>query len=322
MKNLYLVIGPSGCGKTTIVNALREKYGYQVVQSCTTRPRRYPEEGGYHFVSPEEFAKLGKVYAYTQHDGYEYGVSGDELKLGDLFVLNPAGVVSLKEEFQGVKGISVIGLTAPNEVCYARMKHRGDSAEKIQARLELDADLFRNVASLVDVHVDTRGSVEEVCEFIHEWIAFHEKEVSLDVNPEWEALEDKYPEPREEMPDERAREFVNDCFALYEQEGFADRFWSPYGDYKERFGEPFTVVERCTEENCHLDVLPLWNIRFEDGTVIGAYPEEIVPSEMKENGCPYFDVSLEQKVVDASHEAELREGKTDNGKRLAEPELC
>jgi hypothetical protein len=30
----------------------------------------------------------------------------------------------------------------------------------------------------------------------------------------------------------------------------------------------------------------MWNIKFSDGTVIGAYPEEIIPGEMKENGCP------------------------------------
>ena len=29
----------------------------------------------------------------------------------------------------------------------------------------------------------------------------------------------------------------------------------------------------------------MWNIKFSDGIIIGAYPEEIIPSEMKENGC-------------------------------------
>ena len=34
-----------------------------------------------------------------------------------------------------------------------------------------------------------------------------------------------------------------------------------------------------------LSSLPMWNIKFSDGVTIGAYPEEIIPSEMKENGC-------------------------------------
>ena len=30
----------------------------------------------------------------------------------------------------------------------------------------------------------------------------------------------------------------------------------------------------------------MWNIRVEDGFVASAYPDEIVPSEMRDNGCP------------------------------------
>ena len=118
----------------------------------------------------------------------------------------------------------------------------------------------------------------------------------------WEDMRKKYPESREEMTVDREREFVNACFELYEKEGFSEKFWSPFGDHKDRFGASFEIIGRCTKENCHIDVLPMWNIRFEDGTVIGAYPEEIVPSEMKENGCPYFkEPSLAQKAKDASH---------------------
>lgn len=30
----------------------------------------------------------------------------------------------------------------------------------------------------------------------------------------------------------------------------------------------------------------MWNIRFGDGVVLAAYPEEIIPSKMRDNGCP------------------------------------
>lgn len=101
----------------------------------------------------------------------------------------------------------------------------------------------------------------------------------------WEEMKIKYPEYREDMSDERERQFVNDCFDCYEAEGFAKKFWSPFSDYKEREGQNFEVVGRCTEKHSHLSSLPMWNIRFEDGTIIGAYPEEIIPREMKDNGC-------------------------------------
>lgn len=101
----------------------------------------------------------------------------------------------------------------------------------------------------------------------------------------WEEMKTKYPEYREDMTLEREKEFVNDCFSCYENEGFAKKFWSPFGDYKDREWQSFEVVGRCTTEKQDLCTLPMWNIKFEDGTVIGAYPEEIIPREMKENGC-------------------------------------
>ena len=40
----------------------------------------------------------------------------------------------------------------------------------------------------------------------------------------WDDMRLKYPEERYEMSDERHKEFVEDCFKLYEQEGFNDVF--------------------------------------------------------------------------------------------------
>lgn len=102
----------------------------------------------------------------------------------------------------------------------------------------------------------------------------------------WDEIERKYPEDRSEMSEEREMLFVNDCFECFEKEGFAKKFWSPFGDDKERIGQSFKVVGRCSTKDSDLSSLPMWNIKSSDGTVIGAYPEEIIPREMKENGCP------------------------------------
>lgn len=102
----------------------------------------------------------------------------------------------------------------------------------------------------------------------------------------WDEIERKYPEDRSEMSEESEMLFVNDCFECFEKEGFAKKFWSPFGDDKERIGQSFKVVGRCSTKDSDLSSLPMWNIKFSDGTVIGAYPEEIIPREMKENGCP------------------------------------
>ncbi len=106
----------------------------------------------------------------------------------------------------------------------------------------------------------------------------------------WDELKNKYSEDRSTMSEEREKEFVNDCFNCYEQEGFAKKFWSPFSDYKERIGQRFKVIGRCTTEEVDLASLPRWNIEFSDGTVIEAYPEEIIPSEMRRNGCLLNDI--------------------------------
>jgi hypothetical protein len=91
---------------------------------------------------------------------------------------------------------------------------------------------------------------------------------------------------RENMTIEQERNFVNTCFDLYEKEGFSNVFWSPYDiGNSELCGKKFKVLSRVTENQEVLNVLPMWNIEFENGHKICAYPEEIIPSEMRHNGC-------------------------------------
>lgn len=101
----------------------------------------------------------------------------------------------------------------------------------------------------------------------------------------WEDIKVKYPHDRHEMNEKTERDFVEDCFYIYEKEGFSKKFWSPYDDLESKIGERFEVIGRCTEDQNPLHTLPLWNIRFEDGTESCVYPEEIIPSEMRANGC-------------------------------------
>lgn len=176
MRNIYCVVGPSGCGKTTVVEALREKYGYQVVESYTTRPPRYPGETGHIFVSPEEFQALGKMCAYTKFDGHEYGVTPDLIEQNDLYVIDPAGVEFLRNEYHGSKEIQIIGLTAAPDVLHRRMKKRGDSEDKISRRLANDSVAFRSLNDLSDILISSEGPVGPICECIHEFIGVKERQ--------------------------------------------------------------------------------------------------------------------------------------------------
>lgn len=78
----------------------------------------------------------------------------------------------------------------------------------------------------------------------------------------------------------KEREF-EDC----EKEGFVGKFISPYEMGKDRNGESFKVLRRIREDEVDdIYFLPMWEIRFEDGTLYSAYPEEVVLSKALENG--------------------------------------
>ena len=97
---------------------------------------------------------------------------------------------------------------------------------------------------------------------------------------------------REDMTEEEEKIFVNYWFNKYESEGFAKVFCSPYEFTDEEptkyNGKKFEVIGRVKsldedEHGAVLECLPMWNIKFEDGYTMAAYPEEIIPSEIKDN---------------------------------------
>ncbi len=142
MKNIYLIVGPSGSGKTTLAEALARDYGLKTVWSYTTRPKRYPGEEGHLFVTNEEFNELGDMCAYTEYNGFRYGVTSEIIDQSDIYVIDLPGVLYLKEHYKGPKGIVTIGLEVSETVRALRMMKRGDSLEDILKRLEVDANWF------------------------------------------------------------------------------------------------------------------------------------------------------------------------------------
>ena len=66
MKNLYIIAGRSGSGKTSVVQELCSSCGLKPVKTTTTRPRRFPEEDAYHFISQNEFDIRKDIIAPTK----------------------------------------------------------------------------------------------------------------------------------------------------------------------------------------------------------------------------------------------------------------
>ena len=81
------------------------------------------------------------------------------------------------------------------------------------------------------------------------------------------------------LDDNQFMEFKQDCFEMYETEGFIEKFDSPYDDFGEHNGMKFEVVRRANLNEADLESMPIWFIRFENGDEAYCYPEEICKVE-------------------------------------------
>ena len=151
-KPLFLFVGRSASGKTTIANMLAEKYGYNQVESYTTRKPRFDGEPGHIFVSEEEFKNLGELAAYTYYNNNHYGTTFEQLNESDIYVIDVPGVESLLQKLQNdARPICVIYFNAS---VYNRILHmidRGDSDMMVIARLLQDEkeDWHKQLDSLI-----------------------------------------------------------------------------------------------------------------------------------------------------------------------------
>ena len=87
---------------------------------------------------------------------------------------------------------------------------------------------------------------------------------------------------RDQMTEDEERAWVDHLFDEYEKAGFSEVFHTPYEQYKERIGQKYQVIGRCTEQDCDLECLPMWKIRFEDGVETCAHEVEICKLEQME----------------------------------------
>jgi len=81
----------------------------------------------------------------------------------------------------------------------------------------------------------------------------------------------------DDMDEATLLEFKNDCFDLYESEGFSEVFHSPYDDeYYQHNGKPFKVLRRAEVGEVDLEAMPVWVVEFEgEPEPFYCYPEEI-----------------------------------------------
>lgn len=137
---LILLAGPSGCGKSTVAQLLEENYWLVSLRSFTTRPKRTPDEDTHTFLTRDEFQTLhvdGSILASTMINGNFYGATKQMAEDSDVYVIDPYGVYSMKEEYLKERNCVYIWIECDEKTCEERMVARG-TPEEIEQRKAAD----------------------------------------------------------------------------------------------------------------------------------------------------------------------------------------
>lgn len=129
MKDTMIVnlVGASGSGKTSVAKYLEGEYGYNVIQSYTTRPKRGDQEYGHTFLNAlewnlersfmeyecperdnwmtrEYFDELDVIaYFNSYKSGNEYFATHQQVELGkvNLYIVDPEGAKQVYDYYRG-----------------------------------------------------------------------------------------------------------------------------------------------------------------------------------------------------------------------------
>ena len=180
LKNLYLICGKSGSGKTYVTEKLHNEYGYEILKSYTTRKPRHQSDDDHTYVTLSDYydAKSdGVIAADTCFDHNFYWSTIEQLNASDLYVIDKAGIESLKKLSNVNKNVVTIYVDTSEDVRIENMKLRGDTSNKIYERLKHDEAAFDGIEHLADFIIDGDN--------MNKWV------IVKDIIDKCEALEEK-----------------------------------------------------------------------------------------------------------------------------------
>lgn len=92
------LVGKSGTGKSTLVNSIS---GLNILNSYTTRPKRYESEKGHIFINDEDYDKLENIIAETKFGKYRYCATKSQIDSSDVYILDKNGVEAIDNNYIG-----------------------------------------------------------------------------------------------------------------------------------------------------------------------------------------------------------------------------
>ena len=178
----FLFIGRTASGKSSIAKAVCKKLGLKQVKSFTTRPPREGEldnpDSDHIFVNDDEFEELREkdgFIAYTEINGFKYATSECELYNSSIYVIDPNGVVNLKENCGDKYKFIEIYFRVPYITAKQRFMERGGTGIEFKNRYDKESVQFKEYeqAQEFDYHLLNDKPFEESVNIICEIIKTH-----------------------------------------------------------------------------------------------------------------------------------------------------
>lgn len=151
---LICIMGESSCGKDSLVSKLCENTGHTMICSYTTRPRREGEGDTHIFVDDdiyEEMLSEGKIAAFTEISDYKYWTTIEQLYSNSYYIIDPAGVKTLKALNLPNIHLVTIYINTPESVRKERAAKRGDKIDVYRKRCLSEREQFRQMKKDMDV---------------------------------------------------------------------------------------------------------------------------------------------------------------------------
>lgn len=163
-RSLILLVGKSGSGKTTLAYACRNKTkdNIKILESYTTRPKRFDWEEGHIFITEDEYHALPNKVANTYYRGNYYCATEEQVKENDIYVIDMNGINSFKSNYKGDKTFKIIYLDVPWYKRFYRMVLRGDKLLEVIKRLLNDHKAFKSAKEQADIILKNVGLNEGV----------------------------------------------------------------------------------------------------------------------------------------------------------------
>lgn len=126
---MICIVGRTGSGKDYLAKEF-ERFGYKILKSYTTRPKRYENEDTHIFISKEEANKIVDKMAVTEINGYEYFSTISQVKENDIYIIDPEGLKTLTKSVNNKEPIYVIYVFVDNNIRKEKAINRNSNTEQ------------------------------------------------------------------------------------------------------------------------------------------------------------------------------------------------